>query len=406
MKKKWLIISVVALIIVVAAIVVFLIFQNQSKIFSLESKYYNTGEKIEINISELEELINDKESFVVFVSQDMCLASSNFEVVINDFLEEYPITIYEINYSELKESDLGDFLEHYPSFVIYKNGKVVDFLIANADEDIDYYKTADGLKSWLTTYISLDEVNEYFPVSINPDYGLQDLILESSNDLANIIVYNGCTGSFIDNITRKGKLSQKFTYGIKRDIYGLEATLKFIQINNRNNNCNTQVYLCGVPNFLGLNIGNIINNRLKKVAMRYANVVYVEPVKSKFLYSSIDNGVLKFDIHYDEIEYLEFNNNIIDAINKNYLEVKALIDIDRKLFKYSRGIETINYHLLSDSNLIQSDIIKMIEDEGIDNIYFYNKVKYYLINRFPYDFYYIGKDNICNSITKIYKRNN
>ena len=150
MKKKWLIISIVALIIVVATIVVFLIFKNQSKIFSLESKYYNTGEKIEINISELEELISDKESFVVFVSQDMCLASSNFEVVINDFLEEYPITIYEINYSELKESDLGDFLEHYPSFVIYKNGKMVDFLDANADEDIDYYKTKEGFKNWFT----------------------------------------------------------------------------------------------------------------------------------------------------------------------------------------------------------------------------------------------------------------
>ena len=169
MKKKWLIISVVALILVVAAIVVFLIFQNQSKIFSLESKYYNTGEKIEINISELEELINDKESFVVFVSQDMCLASSNFEVVINDFLEEYPITIYEINYSELKESDLGDFLEHYPSFVIYKNGKMVDFLDANADEDTDYYKTTDGLESWLTTYISLEEINKDNALSNNEE---------------------------------------------------------------------------------------------------------------------------------------------------------------------------------------------------------------------------------------------
>ena len=169
MKKKWLIISIVALIIVVAAIVVFLIFQNQSKIFSLESKYYNTGEKIEINISELEELISDKESFVVFVSQDMCLASSNFEVVINDFLEEYPITIYEINYSELKESDLGDFLEHYPSFVIYKNGKVVDFLDADADEDTDYYKTADGLRSWLTTYISLEEINKDNALSNNEE---------------------------------------------------------------------------------------------------------------------------------------------------------------------------------------------------------------------------------------------
>ena len=169
MKKKWLIISIVALIIVVATIVVFLIFKNQSKIFSLESKYYNTGEKIEINISELEELISDKESFVVFVSQDMCLASSNFEVVINDFLEEYPITIYEINYSELKESDLGDFLEHYPSFVIYKNGKMVDFLDANADEDTDYYKTTDGLESWLTTYISLEEINKDNALSNNEE---------------------------------------------------------------------------------------------------------------------------------------------------------------------------------------------------------------------------------------------
>lgn len=310
----------------------------------------------------------------------------------------------------MKANEINLDIHHFARSQNNNDEHLYSWIITNIKESIinnlnrlDFSNTPSSM---ISKGISLDEVNEYFPVSINPDYGLQDLILESSNDLANIIVYNGCTGSFIDNITRKGKLSQKFTYGIKRDIYGLEATLKFIQINNRNNNCNTQVYLCGVPNFLGLNIGNIINNRLKKVAMRYANVVYVEPVKSKFLYSSIDNGVLKFDIHYDEIEYLEFNNNIIDAINKNYLEVKALIDIDRKLFKYSRGIETINYHLLSDSNLIQSDIIKMIEDEGIDNIYFYNKVKYYLINRFPYDFYYIGKDNICNSITKIYKRNN
>lgn len=215
MKKKWLIISIVALIIVVAAIVVFLIFQNQNKIFSLESKYYNTGEKIEINISELEELISDKESFVVFVSQDMCLASSNFEVVINDFLEEYPITIYEINYSELKESDLGDFLEYYPSFVIYKNGKMVDFLDANADEDTDYYKTKEGFKNWFTQYVNLDNISKNQNLSDSTNQVTNDnsndennIDNESTEKPSNTVDVN------LDNITKEeGKVNIYFFWG-------------------------------------------------------------------------------------------------------------------------------------------------------------------------------------------------
>ena len=215
MKKKWLIISVVVLILVVAAIVVFLIFQNQSKIFSLESKYYNTGEKIEINISELEELINDKESFVVLVSQDMCLASSNFEVVINDFLEEYPITIYEINYSELKESDLGDFLEYYPSFVIYKNGKMVDFLDANADEDTDYYKTKEGFKNWVTQYVNLDNISKNQNLSDSTNQVTNDnsndennIDNESTEKPSNTVDVN------LDNITKEeGKVNIYFFWG-------------------------------------------------------------------------------------------------------------------------------------------------------------------------------------------------
>lgn len=215
MKKKWLIISVVALILVVAAIVVFLILQNRDKTFSLESKYYNTGEKIVINTPELEELINYKESFVVFVSQTMCLASSSFEVVINDFLEEYPITIYEINYSELKKSDLGNFLEHYPSFVIYENGKVVDFLDANADEDTDYYKTADGLESWLTTYVSLDEINKDNALSNNAENtnNSNDEYEESVENDNNVVTEESSTTN-LDYITKEeGKVNIYFFWG-------------------------------------------------------------------------------------------------------------------------------------------------------------------------------------------------
>ena len=212
MKKKWLIIGLIALVLVITAIVIFLIFKNQSKIFSLESKYYNTGEKIEITASDLENLIEDKESFVVFVSQDMCMTSSNFAVVINEFLEEYPITIYEINYSELKENNLGDFLEYYPSFVIYKDGKVVDFLDANADEDTDYYKSASKLASWLTNYISLDETNKNNRVSSDGNKQ-NDVIKENEEENADNNVSLEAVNN-LDYIAREdGKVNIYFFWG-------------------------------------------------------------------------------------------------------------------------------------------------------------------------------------------------
>lgn len=122
------------------------------------------------------------------------------------------------------------------------------------------------------------------------DKGLQEILFEKSNNLANIIIYNGATGSFLDNITRNGKLSQKLTYGIKRDITSLEATLKIIQEKNRNSSLNIQLYLCGAPNFLGLHISDIINHKLQSLSKNYAFVTYVEPVKSKLLYPIMRNN--------------------------------------------------------------------------------------------------------------------
>lgn len=263
-------------------------------------------------------------------------------------------------------------------------------------------------------------MDEYYPLDIKNDVGLNDVILESDANLANIVIYNGCTGSFLDNVTRNGKLSQKLTYGVKRDIHGLEATLKYIQSSNRNNNTNTQVYICGAPNYLGLGISNIINNKLKRIAQEYANASYVEPVKSKLLYkqynldriTNLDEAqsfikkflCIKPDPHYDEMEYLKFNNNIIEAINNNYSINKSMINVDRDLFAFSSKLELDSSHLVGNDNYIQSVVNTNIinqysnfSDEEQKSL-FVNKVKKYLIERAPYDFYYIGKENIRNGI--------
>lgn len=272
-----------------------------------------------------------------------------------------------------------------------------------------------------------DKIDKYYPVDISDDKGLYDIILESRDDMANVVVYNGCTGSFLDNVTRNGKLQHKLTYGINRDTYGLEAILKLVQTNNRLNGTNTQVYVCGAPNFLGLRISEIINIKLKNIVKKYANAVYVEPVKSKFFYKSfVDEKVMtddkielsqfqnlfnKFvfqpDVHYDEIEYLKLNNSIVQAINDNYLITRSMIDIDRELYKLSNKLELNKNELLGNSEYIQKRVEAIIRDFSLDvrksysdTIEFYNRLNKYLINRTPYDFHYLGKNNIKKVLKK------
>ncbi|MCM1371270.1 MAG: hypothetical protein NC181_05235 [Clostridium sp.] len=257
--------------------------------------------------------------------------------------------------------------------------------------------------------ITNKELEEYYPLYMENDLGLQDCILEDNKDMANIVVYNGLTGSFLDNITRHGKLNHKLAYGINRDATSLEATLKFIQANNRNNLSNTQVYICGVPDFLGIKITEIINSKLKKIAALYSNTVYVEPVKSKLFYEPLNSKEtckLHFDIHYDEYEYLIFINNIIKAMNDNYLIINSIISIDRYFYEFNSKIETEMVSMYSIVDYIDRIIgyYNFKDSENFNRKQFYIRLKKYLNNRSPYDFYCIGKGNINNCINKNYKK--
>ena len=260
--------------------------------------------------------------------------------------------------------------------------------------------------------LNQQEVKEAYPSDNNAR--LQDLLKESNADLANVVIYNGATGSFLDGITRNGTLRQKLTYGITRDLTSIESTLKWIQSQNRDNNSNTQVYLCGVPDFLGLGLSAIlINNRLKKIAEEYANVVYVEPLNSKFFYDKYNNeekpagfiGKLfdaifqgkRVDVHYDEEEYIKFSNDIFESILENYIPTQALINLDRRLCGYNNYLQFINEDEVDYKKVRNEKISKMIDEEiskienPTDRIKFLKLLKKYMVGRFPYDFYYLNK---------------
>lgn len=158
MKKKVIIISVITFLLV-ASLVLFLL---NNRTFSLEKKYYGNSEFIELTISEYDKLIEDKESFAIFIYQPLCTTSYEFNKVLTEFANKNQISFYKMAFSDMKKTSLKEEVKYYPSFVIIKNGKVVDSLDANSDEDVDRYKKIDAFKEWFTSYVKLKKVKGTF----------------------------------------------------------------------------------------------------------------------------------------------------------------------------------------------------------------------------------------------------
>ena len=151
MKK----ISFLILFIISLSIIITLSITTRPKTFYLDENYYSSDTIKEISISELDTLIENKKSFVVFVYQPMCLTSNDFAQVLNDFSNEEKIAIYKIAFSNIKDTELGTKVKYYPSFLIYNKGKLISYLKSNKDEDTLGYTSKEEFKKWFTKYVKL-----------------------------------------------------------------------------------------------------------------------------------------------------------------------------------------------------------------------------------------------------------
>lgn len=153
MKKKVLIIGLSLTIVVI--IVGLLWFYLSTKTFYLEDKYYGASKSQELELKDIEDLIVKKESFVVFVYQPLCTTSANFSEIVKSFSKENGLTYYTIAFSEIKDSKTFEYIKYYPSFIIFKDGKMVDFLDAESNEDTEKYKKSSEFSKWFKTYVKL-----------------------------------------------------------------------------------------------------------------------------------------------------------------------------------------------------------------------------------------------------------
>ncbi len=154
MKKK-VIICLSILFVLTIIVVTFFTTKKNEEPFYLENNYYGVSNMVEIKIDELNQLIDDKKSFAVFVYQPKCIVSSDFENVLSEYLEDNQVSIYKIAFSSIIDTNIGESVKYYPSFIIYKEGKMIDFLEADKDEDVEFYTSKEGFEKWFTRYVKI-----------------------------------------------------------------------------------------------------------------------------------------------------------------------------------------------------------------------------------------------------------
>lgn len=123
---------------------------NKEKI-NLSEKYYNEGKYIDIKSNQIKELKND--NYVIFTYNSYCNLEVPCEKIFQKVMEKYKIDFLSIKIDEFKKTYLYKTVKYAPSIIIVKKQKIIAYLDAEKDEDMDKYQDEKEFEKWLQKYI-------------------------------------------------------------------------------------------------------------------------------------------------------------------------------------------------------------------------------------------------------------
>ena len=125
-----------------------------SGVFYLEDKYYNKTEFIKVSTKELDKL--SEENFLLFTYNNYCTLKIPCENIFSDFMREYKVGIVSIKFEDFKNVKYYNEVKYAPSILVIKEGKVIAYLDANSDDDLEKYQDVKEFTNWVSKYISLE----------------------------------------------------------------------------------------------------------------------------------------------------------------------------------------------------------------------------------------------------------
>lgn len=162
-NKKLIIVAIVTLVaLAVLGFVLFAVLGGTGKkvevetTIVLDAEYKNTdGKMIELAKETedparfLDELAAEKKNFVVYVSLPICTGdAAQFKQYVLDFQHKENLSFVYLTSDYIKDSFIYETVKYYPSVIVIKEGKIVNYLRYDSDEDMEYYKSYDGFAKW------------------------------------------------------------------------------------------------------------------------------------------------------------------------------------------------------------------------------------------------------------------
>ncbi len=120
---------------------------------TIDKKYYNTGEFINVSNDKLSTL--DKENYILYSYNSYCAFQVPCEDVFKEFMSKYKIDFLSISFKEFKKNKFYKKIKYAPSIIIIKKGNIVAYLDPNSDDDIDKYQDANKLEEWIKEYVEI-----------------------------------------------------------------------------------------------------------------------------------------------------------------------------------------------------------------------------------------------------------
>ena len=140
---------------VLLLIVLLLITGCKSEKIYLSDKYYNEGNYI--SVKSLDGL--EKDSYVLYTYNYYCSFKIPCEKVFKEYMEKYKIDFISMPFEYFKQTSFYRKVKFGPSVVVIKEGKIIAYLDADKDEDLEKYQDSKKFEEWINNYIYTEGSN-------------------------------------------------------------------------------------------------------------------------------------------------------------------------------------------------------------------------------------------------------
>ena len=126
----------------------------EDKIY-LTDKYYDNSNNsfLEIDEDKIKDLNDD--TYILYVFNSFCKFSIPCDSIFAEFMKNNNITIMSIPYDKYKKTDFVKKVKYAPTVIIIHKNKIISYLDADKDEDVNKYQDIEEFTNWVKEYIYL-----------------------------------------------------------------------------------------------------------------------------------------------------------------------------------------------------------------------------------------------------------